>query len=147
MSNILQRVVNLQGEGGLKAPDLLLAFINACVSPLQRQSHKMCFLGSNKDPTRDSSKEQSTEEVARRANKITEVKLLPEWKWGLKPHDRNSQIGEVNPPNLILLFSQLEDIGRLDGFLTGFVRFVLPARAWLVRSADRRELGDAPSQL
>jgi hypothetical protein len=105
MSNILQRVVNLHGKGGLKAPDLLLAFINACVSPLQRQSHKMCFLGSNNDPTRDSSKEQSTEEVARRANKIAEVKLLPEWKRGLKPHDRNNQIGEVNPPDLILLFS------------------------------------------
>jgi hypothetical protein len=34
MVNIIQRIVALQGEGGLKAPDLLLAFISARVSPL-----------------------------------------------------------------------------------------------------------------
>jgi hypothetical protein len=36
MVNILKRVVALQGEGGLKVLDLLLAFIDARVSPLQR---------------------------------------------------------------------------------------------------------------
>jgi hypothetical protein len=90
MSNILKRVVDVQGEGGLKAPDLLPSFIDACVSPLQCRSHKMCFLGSNRYPTQNSSKELSTKEVAWKANKIAKVKLLPEWKWGLKPHDRNT---------------------------------------------------------
>jgi hypothetical protein len=36
MVNILKRIIALQGEGGLKAPDLLLAFIDARMSPLQR---------------------------------------------------------------------------------------------------------------
>jgi hypothetical protein len=48
----------------------------------------MCFLGSNRDPTQNSSKALSAELVAQKANKIAEVKLLAEWKWGLKPHDR-----------------------------------------------------------
>jgi hypothetical protein len=34
MVNIIQRIIALQGEGGLKAPDLFLAFISARVSPL-----------------------------------------------------------------------------------------------------------------
>jgi hypothetical protein len=37
MVNILKRIIALQGEGSLKAPDLLLAFIDARVSPLQRR--------------------------------------------------------------------------------------------------------------
>jgi hypothetical protein len=64
MTIILKRIIALKGEGGLKAPDLLLAFMDACVSPLQRRSHKMCFLGSNRDPIRNSSKALSTEVVA-----------------------------------------------------------------------------------
>jgi hypothetical protein len=120
MANIVKRVVDLQGEGGLKASNLLLAFIGARVLPLQRWSHKMCFLGSNRDPTQNSSKVLSAEEVVRKANKITEVKLTPEWKWGLRPHDRNNQIAAVNSPDFVPFFSQLEDIGWLDDFLTGF---------------------------
>jgi hypothetical protein len=85
MVNILKLVVALQGEVALKAPDLQLAFIGARVSPLQRRSHKMCHLGSNKDPTRNSSKVLSAGEVAQKANKIIEVKLLPKLKWGMKP--------------------------------------------------------------
>jgi hypothetical protein len=56
MVKILQRITALQKEGGLKPSDLLLAFLDACVSPLQRRSHKMCFLGSARDPTRHSSR-------------------------------------------------------------------------------------------
>jgi hypothetical protein len=41
----------MQTEGGLEPADLLLAFMVARVSPLQRRSHKMCYLGSAKDPT------------------------------------------------------------------------------------------------
>jgi hypothetical protein len=45
--------------------------------------------------------------VAQKANKIAEVKLLAEWKWGLKPHDRDNQIVEVNSPDLALPFPAL----------------------------------------
>jgi hypothetical protein len=56
MANILRQIIALQAEGGLKPPYLLLALIDARVSPLQRRLHKMCFLGSNRDPTRHYSK-------------------------------------------------------------------------------------------
>jgi hypothetical protein len=95
MANILRQIVALQAEGILKPPDILLAFINARVSPLQRRLHKMCFLGSNRDPTRHSFKALSAAVVVQKANKIAEVKLLAEWAWGLKPYDHNNQIAEL----------------------------------------------------
>jgi hypothetical protein len=45
MEKILLRITTLQTEGGLEPTDLLLAFLVARVSLLQRCSHKMCFLG------------------------------------------------------------------------------------------------------
>jgi hypothetical protein len=42
------------------------------------------------------------ETVARKANQIAEVKLLAEWKWGLKPYDRDNQITEVSSPDQAL---------------------------------------------
>jgi hypothetical protein len=107
MANILRWIVALQAEGVLKPPDLLLAFIDARVSPLQRRSHKMCFLGSNRDPTRHSSKALSVAVVAEKANKITEVKLRVEWAWGLKPYDRNNKIAEVCFPGSAFTFPTL----------------------------------------
>jgi hypothetical protein len=41
VEKILQRITTLQTEGGLEPSDLLLAFLVAHVSPLQRRSHKM----------------------------------------------------------------------------------------------------------
>jgi hypothetical protein len=64
MVKILQRIVALQTDGNLKPSDLLLAFLDARVSPLQRRSHKMCFLGSDRDPTRHSSRVLTAVEVA-----------------------------------------------------------------------------------
>jgi hypothetical protein len=77
MAKVLQRIVALQAKGGLKPSDLLLAFLDVRVSPLQHQSHKMCFLGSDRDPTRHSSKALTT--VAQKANRIAEVKLPAAW--------------------------------------------------------------------
>jgi hypothetical protein len=89
MANILWWIVALQAEGILKPSDLLLAFINTRVSPLQCRSHKMCFLGSNRYPTRHSSKALSVAVVAQKANKIAEVKLLTEWAWWHKRRTRS----------------------------------------------------------
>jgi hypothetical protein len=100
MEKILQRISTLQKEGGLKPPDLLLAFLVTRVSPLQRHSHKMCFLGSARDPTRHSSKTLSAIEVARKANRIANVKLQASWTWGLEPYDRDKSIAEVRLPGL-----------------------------------------------
>jgi hypothetical protein len=64
MVKILQRITALQKEGNLKPSDLLLAFLDARMSPLKRCSHKMCFLGSAMDPTRHSSRVLIAVEVA-----------------------------------------------------------------------------------
>jgi hypothetical protein len=68
VEKILQRVTALQKDGGLKLSDLLLAFLDARVSPLQRRLHKMCFLGSARDPTHHSSRTLTATEVAQKAN-------------------------------------------------------------------------------
>jgi hypothetical protein len=92
---ILQWVTALQKEGGLKPSDLLLAFLDTRVSPLQRRSHKMCFLGSARDPTHHSSRALTATEVAQKANQIADVKLSASWAWGLRPYDRGNPIAEV----------------------------------------------------
>jgi hypothetical protein len=111
MMKMLQRITALQKDGNLKPSDLLLAFLDARVSPLQRRSHKMCFLGSARDPTRHSSRTLAAVEVAQKANRITEVKLPATWAWGLRPHDHDNLIAEVCLIGLRLCFSSLELLG------------------------------------
>jgi hypothetical protein len=108
---MLQRITALQKDGNLKPSDLLLAFLDARVSPLQCRSHKMCFLGAARDPTRHSSRTLATVEVAQKANIIAEVKLPATWAWGLRPHGRDNPIAEVCLIGLRLCFSSLELLG------------------------------------
>jgi hypothetical protein len=103
MEKILQRISTMQTEGDLEPADLLLAFVVARVSSLQHRSHKMCFQGSAKDPTRHSSRILSALEVAWKVNRIADVKLPASWEWGLEPHDRANPIAEVNLPDLTLV--------------------------------------------
>jgi hypothetical protein len=138
MEKILQRISTLQMEGGLQPPDLLLPFLLARMSPLQRRSHKMCFLGSARDPTRHSSKTLSALEVARKANRIADVKLQASWTWGLEPHDRDNPIAEVNLPGLASVSPPCD---------SNHLTLVYLARAELVCFADRGEFGPAPSRL
>jgi hypothetical protein len=95
ITKILQRITALQKDGNLKPSDLLLAFLDARLSPLQRRSHKMCFLGSARDPTSHCSRTLAAVEVAQKANRIAEVKLPATWAWGLRPYDRSNPIAEV----------------------------------------------------
>jgi hypothetical protein len=139
MEKILQRVTALQKEGGLKPSDLLLAFLDARVSPLQRRSHKMCFLGSARDPTRHSSRALTATEVAQKANRIAYVKLPASWTWGLKPYDRSNPIAEVRLPGSASVSPPLRRFDHLT--------FICLVQAELVYSADCRELGPASSQL
>jgi hypothetical protein len=39
-------------------------------------------------------------EVARKANRIADVKLQASWTWGLEPNDRDNSIVEVRLPGL-----------------------------------------------
>jgi hypothetical protein len=102
MEKILQWISTLQKERELKLPDLLLAFLVACVPPLQRRSHKMCFLGSARDPTRHPSRTLSAIEVARKANRIADVKLQASLTWGLEPYNRDNLIAKVCLPGWLL---------------------------------------------
>jgi hypothetical protein len=112
MVKILQRITALQKEGNLKPSDLLLAFLDARVSPLQRRSHKMCFLGTASDPTRHSSRALTAVEVAQKANRIAEVKLPASWAWGLRPYDRSNSVTEVRLSGLASapLFYSIDDL-------------------------------------
>jgi hypothetical protein len=127
MEEILQRITTLQTEGGLEAPDLLLAFLVARVSPLQRRLHRMCFLGSARDPTRHSSKALSALEVARKANRIADVKLQASWMWGLEPHDRDNPIAEVRLPGLAPVLLPLCDSDLLTSVFLARAELVCPA--------------------
>jgi hypothetical protein len=111
MTKMLQRITALQKDGNLKPSNLLLAFLDARVSPLQRRSHKMCFLGSTRDPTRHSSRVLAVVEVAQKANRIAKVKLPATWAWGLRPHDRVNLIAKVWLIGLKLCFPSLELLG------------------------------------
>jgi hypothetical protein len=128
MEEILQRITTLQTEGGLEPPDLLLTFLVARVSPLQRCSHKMCFLGSARDPTRHSSKALSALEEARKANRIADVKLQISWTWGLEPHDRDNLIAEVSSPGLALVLLPLLQLRSPNFCLLGPGRTCLLCR-------------------
>jgi hypothetical protein len=90
------------------ASKIIDTFVRISVSPLQHHSHKMCFLGSAKDPTHHSSKAVSALEVARKANRIADVKLQASWTWGLEPHDRDNPIAEVSLPGLASVFPPLQ---------------------------------------
>jgi hypothetical protein len=139
MEEILLWITTLQTEGGLEPTDLLLAFLVARVSPLQRRSHKMCFLGSARDPTRHSSKSLSALEVARKANHIADVKLQASWTWGLEPHDRDNPIAEVSSLDLAPILLPLCDSDLLTS--------VYLVRAELVCPAGGGEFDPVPSRL
>jgi hypothetical protein len=124
MEQILQRISAMQKDGGLKPHDLLLAFLVARVLALQCRSHKMCFLGSARDPTRHSSKELLAIKVVRKVNRIANVKLWALWKWGLKPHDRYNPIAEVRLPGLVFI-SPPSRFGSSDLCLSGLGRTCL----------------------
>jgi hypothetical protein len=139
MEKILQQVTTLQMEGGLEPTDLLLAFLVARVSPLQRRSHKMCFLGSARDPTRHSSKALLALEVARKVNRIADVKLQASWTWGLEPHNRDNPLAEVSSSDLASSLFLLCNSGLLTS--------VHLVRAELVCSAGGGEFDSVSSWL
>jgi hypothetical protein len=139
MVKILRCITALQKEGNLKPSNLLLAFLDARMSPLQRHPHKMCFLGSTRDPICHSSGALTAVEVVQKANRIAEAKLSASWEWGLRPHDCNNPIAEVYFVGLRLSFAFFELLSKLT----------VARLAWaeLVCFADREESSRAPNRL
>ena len=74
---------------GLTADDLVRTFIKRRVLPLQKRTHKMCYMSGRLDPNRVSTVKLSKEEVLRRAKIITKTTMSADWIWGMKPYKRS----------------------------------------------------------
>ena len=100
----------IQSEG-LRGADLVAAFVERWILPLQSRPHMMCQMSGRFDPSRLSTWEMPHAEVALMVNYIANCKLAGDWQYGKAPYSR------ANPPpavsfSLYLLFV----IGRLhDG--------------------------------
>jgi hypothetical protein len=68
--NALHRVKGELRDVGLTPQDIVACFISRCVSPLQRQSHKICQMSGAMDPTRHSMHELSPADILRRVKDI-----------------------------------------------------------------------------
>ena len=81
---------------GLKASDLLVAFVVRRILPLQRRPHMMSQMRGHRDPCQTCTKEMSTAEVALLVNKIVDLKLDEgRWRFGKRPYSR------ANPPPMV----------------------------------------------
>jgi hypothetical protein len=98
LTKMLARVKELVDTHGLKGTDLLCTFQERRVLPLQRRIHKIGHMSGRLDPSRVSTIELSTEEVARRVNKISVAKLAPDWRWGMEPFSRANMPPKVRSP-------------------------------------------------
>ena len=104
--------VMIQSEG-LRGADLVAAFVERRILPLQSRPHMMCQMSGRFDPSRLSTWEMPHAEVALMVNYIANCKLAGDWQYGKVPYSR------ANPPpvvsfSLYLLFV----VGRLhDGRL------------------------------
>ena len=101
--------VFIQSEG-LRGADLVTAFVERRILPLQSRPHMMCQMSGRFDPSRLSTWEMPHAEVALMVNYIANCKLAGDWQYGKAPYSR------ANPPpmvsfSLYLLFV----VGRLHG--------------------------------
>jgi hypothetical protein len=89
ITGILSRLQELVTIGGLKATDLLAAFIHRRVCPLQIRPHRICDMIGRRDPCRLSTKRLPSKEVVRHVNDISKSKLDEDgWEFGMPPYCR-----------------------------------------------------------
>jgi hypothetical protein len=97
ITNILSRLQELVNVGGLKASDLLAAFIHRRICPLQTRPHRICDMTGRRDPCRLLMKRLPTKEVVRHVNDISNSKLDEEsWEFGMPPYSRIRPSPEVS---------------------------------------------------
>ena len=92
--------VMIQSEG-LSGADLVAAFVERRVIPLQGRPHMICQMSGRFDPCRLSTKEMPHAEVSYMVNYISNCKLSEEWQYGKEPYSR------ANPPQVVSLSSFL----------------------------------------
>ena len=76
-SAAIARLKVMMESEGLKAPDLLLAFVVRRVLLLQGRPHIISQMSGHRDPCRICTKEMPTAEVAYLVNEIDNLKLEP----------------------------------------------------------------------
>ena len=84
----------IQSEG-LSGADLVAAFMERRVLPLQGRPHMICQMSGRFDPCRLSTKKMPHTEVSYMVNYISNCKLTEEWQYGKEPYSR------ANPPPMV----------------------------------------------
>ena len=80
--------------------DLLIAFVERRVHPLQGRPHLICRMSGHRDPSWMCTKEMPPAEVALMVNEITDLKVSEEsWRFGKRPYSRD------NPPPTVSLLA------------------------------------------
>jgi hypothetical protein len=94
--NALDRVKVDLRDAGLTPQDLVACFISRCISPLQRQSHKICQMSGPMDPTQHSTHELTPADILQRVKDIYKSSQAT-FAWGLEPYSRDRPAPTVNP--------------------------------------------------
>ena len=89
--------VMIQSEG-LTGADLVAAFVERRVLPLQGRPHMICQMSGRFDPCRLSTREMPHAEVSYMVNYISNCKLVEDWRYGKEPYSR------ANPPPSVSSF-------------------------------------------
>ncbi|XP_044356004.1 uncharacterized protein [Triticum aestivum] len=100
ITNVLVRLQEMTDREGLKPADLLAAFVQRRVSPLQLRPHMISEMSGRRDPCRMSTKELPTVEVVRHMNYFSGSKLdEEEWHIDKEPYS------PANPPLSVSVWS------------------------------------------
>ena len=86
--------VMIQSEG-LTGADLVAAFMERRVLPLQSRPHMICQMSGRFDPCRLSTREMPHAEVSYMVNYISNYKLAEDWRYGKAPYSL------ANPPPVV----------------------------------------------
>ena len=80
------------------ASDLLIAFVERRVLPLQGRPHPIFRMSGHRDPSRLCTKEMPAAEVARMVNEISDLKVSEEeWRYGKRPYSCEDPPPAVSP--------------------------------------------------
>ena len=102
----------IQSEN-LSGADLVAAFVERRISPLQSRPHMMCQMSGRFDPSRLSTREMPHAEVSYVVNYISNCKLAEDWRYGKVPYSHANLPPVVSfPLFLVSICSRLYD-GRL----------------------------------
>ena len=94
----------IQSES-LTGADLVAAFMEHRVLPLQGRTHMICQMSGRFDPCRLSTREMPHAEVSYMVNYISNCKLTEEWQYGKEPYSRANPPPTVSFSSFFLFFA------------------------------------------